>query len=638
LQLPGAAPPGNEIPSFSITGFQSTGGGQSSYSRTSTSQVLDNLTWTNGRHTVKFGGDYRYLTGYYNNNFGSTRVGTYTFNNTVTSSLIGNAYAAFLLGVPDQTNVATVTASDADGHAEHYALFVQDDWKATTRLTLNYGLRWEYHPMFRDNDNNTATFLPNNSALVNGVTVNGALVVPDARITGLDQSFVQAIYPTPVLSASQAGLPQSLRFSQKTDFAPRFGFAWRPFGDRTVIRGGYGKYIETLLGAILFSQWGIPTSYNALYSNTIANGKPAFAFPYPFPSQLAQPGTAQLLAGASTNYKDPYVQQWNLTVERDLGFSTGLRLSYDGNHGNQLGYYVNANQVPANTAGFAVASLGEPYPAWSYVKYALNGARSNYNALTVSVNKRLSKGLQFQSSYVFAKNLSNSPGYAPTGFTGENGGVVTDRFNPNLDYGPVAYTRRHRFQTTFLYDLPFGKGRSFLHNANSLVDSVTGGWEFAGVLLFQAGPYLTVTVANADPAGNNFDNTIGTGGGGSGGGRADIVSGVSVVPANQGIGSWINPSAFAVPPNNIGRDPDEPVGAVTGPGTQAVSLSLFKSFRLVERSRLQVGIAAANALNHLNLGNPGVNLSASSFGTITSLQSAEGAGPRSVQLTARLTF
>jgi hypothetical protein len=638
LALPGAVPPGNAVPNFSITGFQSTGNGQSSFSRTSTWQVLDNLTWNRGSHTLKLGGDFRYLKGYYNNNFGSTRVGTFTFNNSATSSLIGNAFAAFLLGIPDQTNVATVTESDASGNARHYAFFAQDDWKVTSRLTLNFGLRWEYHPMFNDDKYNTATFLPDYYSVINGVTVHGAVVVPDARINGLDSDFVKAIAPTPILTASQAGLPQTLRRSQKTDFAPRFGFAWRPFGDRTVIRGGYGKYIETLLGAMLFSQWGVPTSYNALYDQTIVNGKPTLTFPYPFPATLSKPGTAQFLAAGDVNYKDPYIQQWNLTVERDLGFNSGLRLSYDGSHGSNLGYYINANQVPPNTVGFAVAGQSAPYPLWSYVKQAINGARSNYNALTVSVNKRFSKGLQFQSSYVFAKNLSNAAGYNPTSFTGENGGVLTDRFNPNLDYGNVAYTRRNRFLTTFLYDLPFGNGRYFLNSSNKVLNHIVGGWEIAGVLLFQSGPFLTVTTASADPAGNNFSNTIGSGGGGSGGGRADIISGVPLYPANQTAAQWINPAAFAVPANNIGRDPNSPVGAVVGPGTQTISISMFKSFQIQERTQMKIGVAASNLLNHLNLGTPGLDRSTASFGTITSTQSADGAGPRMIQLTARILF
>jgi hypothetical protein len=116
------------------------------------------------------------------------------------------------------------------------------------------------------------------------------------------------------------------------------------------------------------------------------------------------------------------------------------------------------------------------------------------------------------------------------------------------------------------------------------------------------------------------------------------VSGVSVVPANQRAGAWINPAAFAVPPNNIGRDPDSPIGSVVGPGTQSVSTSLFKSIQFTERARLQVGVAAANLLNHLNLGTPNTNFNTAAFGTITSTQSLEGAAPRSIQLAARFTF
>lgn len=375
------------------------------------------------------------------------------------------------------------------------------------------------------------------------------------------------------------GLPQTLRNSQKADFAPRFGFAWRPLGnDRTVIRGGYRKYIETLLGAAMFSQWGVPTSYNGQFTNSFVNGKPTLTFPYPFPSSLAAaPGTAQFLAGIDSNYKDPYVQQWNFTVERDLGFSTAVRLSYGGSHGSELGYYIDGNQIPANTVGYSALAASGLYPSWPYVKLNINGARSNYDAFTVVANRRFSRGLQVYAGYIYTKNLSNEAGYNPTAFTGENGGSVSDRYNINLDYGNVAFTRRDRFQANFLYDLPFGKGRGVLNRANRALDGIVGGWELAGVLLFQTGPVLTVTVPGADPAGNNFDNSIGSGGGGVGSGRADIVSGVPLYPSVQSASLWINKAAFAVPPNNIGRDPDSPVGAVVGPGTQSVSVSLFKS-------------------------------------------------------------
>ena len=188
------------------------------------------------------------------------------------------------------------------------------------------------------------------------MTVHGAVLIPDQAGKRLRSGSRSIRCAHAVHHRESGGIsPRLLRNSDKTDFAPRVGFAYRPFGNgKTVIRGGYGKYIETLLGNALFSQWGIPTSYNGSFTNTITNGKPTLSFPYPFPSSLAAaPGTAQFLAGIDVNYRDPYVQQWNFTLERDLGFNTGLRLSYDGSHGTDLGYYIDENQVAPNTVGYA---------------------------------------------------------------------------------------------------------------------------------------------------------------------------------------------------------------------------------------------------------------------------------------------
>jgi hypothetical protein len=333
------------------------------------------------------------------------------------------------------------------------------------------------------------------------------------------------------------------------------------------------------------------------------------------------------------HYRDPYVQQWNLTVERDLGFNIGLRVSYDGSHGSALGSLININQVPKNTLGYAAVSTQAPYPAIGYSQYETNGAVSNYHAATVSFTKRMSNGLQFAASYVYARNLSNEGGYNPSGFAGEYGGSVTDRFDPGhgLDYGNVAYTRRNRFLSTIVYDLPFGKGKMFGNGANRLTDAVIGGWELASVLLFQGGPFLTVTVPGADPSGTGFSTLIGNG-------RADIVSGAPLYPADQSISNWINKAAFAVPPNNVGRWPTSGVGILNGPGTQAVSLSMFKAVVVRENVRLQVGASAANLFNHPNYAPPNTTFNTPAFGTISALQSAEGAGPRALQLGARLTF
>jgi hypothetical protein len=352
----------------------------------------------------------------------------------------------------------------------------------------------------------------------------------------------------------------------------------------------------------------------------------------PFPANLAEPGVQNFELSADVHYQDPTVQQWNLTFEQSLGFNTGVRISYDGNHGGNLGYTQNLNQVAPNTIGFSKASVGEPYPLWSYIAQESVGARSNYDALTISANKRLSHGLQFATSYAFAKNLSNGQGYNPTAFATQAGGTVSDIYDINLDYGNVSFTHRNRFLTTFLYDLPFGTKGLVAKNASGFLNAIIGGWELSGVALFQTGPFMTVVAPGADPAGNNSDNT-------SGAGRADINSGVPLYPTNQSVSDWINPAAFSKPANNIGRIGDSPVGSVVGPGTSAVSLSLFKSVQIKEGIRLQFGGAASNALNHPNYAVPSnLKIGTAGFSSITNVQTQENGGPRSIQVTARLTF
>jgi hypothetical protein len=619
-------PAGNAVPNFVITGFQQTGGNASRVGHDGTFQVLDNITWSSSGHAVKFGGDFRYMTGFRNNVYAAQRLGVYTFNNSVTSSLIGNPFAAFLLGIPDKTQLNTVVQPDSDGYARAYAFYVQDDWKVTPKLTLNYGLRWEYHPMFVDRLLNSTNFLLDYSSIVNGKRVNGAVVIPNEEAFSiLNPDFAASIGPTPILTAKQAGLPESLRFSEKDDFAPRVGFAWRPTSDgKTVIRGGFGRFIQGPLGALLGAAYAIHSANQAFYNQTIVNGKPTLQFPYPFPSKLAQPGTQFFQQAGDIHYKDPKVDQWNLTIERDLGFSTALRLSYNGSHGRNLGRQGNADQLAPNTTGYAAGSPLLLYPDFGLVQIEANGGRSNYHALTTALTKRLSHGIQFQSSYTFLRNLTNAQGYNPTSFASEAGGIVTDLRNNQIDYGNVAFSRRHRFLSTFLYQLPFG-------GTTSTLSQIIGGWELGGVLLFQSGPFMTVTTSGADPSGTGFPLLIGNG-------RADLVSGASIYAEDKTPQHWLNAAAFSVPKSNIGRYPTSPVGNVVGPGTQAVSISLTKSVRVGESVRFQIGAQAANLLNHVNLAPPNTTFNTAAFGTISNVQSAEGAGPRQVQITSRLTF
>ncbi len=295
--------------------------------------------------------------------------------------------------------------------------------------------------------------------------------------------------------------------------------------------------------------------------------------------------------------------------------------------------FDSIDRVAPNTLGYGAVSQFSPYNGlWVDLVARGDNGVMNYNAATFAVQKRFSGGLQFQASYIYARNLSDAGGYDPSGAGSEMGGFLSNVNDPMYDYGNTGYTHRHRFLATFLYELPFGKGKIFAPNANAVVNRIIGGWEVAGVIIAQSGPYMTILSPN-DPSGTGF-NLL------SGDGRADTVPGVSPY-SGQSLSQWINPAAFAVPPNNIGRFGDSQVGSVLGPKETVVSLSLFKHIPLTEHVRVEIGGAAANLFNHPNYAVPGLlDLASvgSGFGQIGNLLNVEGAGPRSIQLTGRITF
>ncbi len=631
------------VPNIEITGFQVTGGSNPSKHRSKTIQVLDNITWTRGLHTFKFGGDLRRMTDHDDNVFGNYRSGQYNFNGTSAPGVtINDVFTQFLLGVPDYTILSTVTNPNMDGLGYSYAAFAQDDWKITPKLTLNFGFRYELHPPLKEIHYDTAAFDPTYSS--DGV--NGVVVVPNAQaLTYTDPDFAASIAPTPILTAKQAGLPEALRYTSKRDYGPRLGFAWRPF-NKTVIRGGWGRFIEAPLGFSLVSGWSVHASFVPFYQNAYnADGvTPQLSFPSPFPTTRATPGAASFEYAFPIHYKDPSVQQWNLTYERDLGFRTGLRVSYTGSHGSDLETFEDLNQVHAGTVPYyntdangnytpdAGYSL-RPYQNWQIIQSVYNAAESNYNALSVVVEKQPSHGLQYQSSYTYTRDISNEGGAAPTALVGAGGNYLTDRFHPGLDYGNVIYDRRHRFLTTGLYDLPFGRNRSLLANANRLVDAAVGGWQFGSVFIWQSGPFLTPYEQSDDPAGTNELGVVGFT-------RPDRVTGQPLYTRGNQHGNplFLNPAAFALPGNDIGRFGNAAVGSLVGPGTVTLSSSLLKAVDITERYKAQIGISAANLLNHRNYAPPNTQIDTDSFGESSALQTAEGTGPRNVQLTARITF
>src|SRR5262249_44615948 len=262
-----------------------------------------------------------------------------------------------------------------------------------------------------------------------------------------------------------------------------------------------------------------------------------------------------------------------------------------------------------------------PYKDWNVVTTRDNGPRMIYNAGTLDLNKRFSDHVAFDLSYTLAYSNGNQDGAVPSGYGPENGTTTLDRFDIERNYGAVPYTRRHRFVGSFLWQLP-GHGL------------VLGGWETTGILLAQSGPFLPPFYNNsADPSGTGANVR-----GFTGKDRPDYSGLGDGSVADPTADHWLDRKAFVGPAHNIGRHGNVPVSTLEGPGTWVVSLTLAKNFSFGQTQRLRFEASAANLFNHLNLGVPNTNIGSSSFGRITSTQTRDQAGPRTVQLSLRYSF
>jgi hypothetical protein len=629
------------VPDIAISGLTTTGISRGFTTTDRTYQFLDNMTWTKGRHTIKFGADLRRLSTSDLLSFTTgDDFGTFTFDGTVTNAVIGHPFAAFLLGIPDRTQYA-ITGPDIDGSVWHHGYFIQDDWKVTPRLTLSYGLRYELHPPFTEKNFNITNF--------DRPTGNAIVPNEEAR-RAASPGFVASIGTSKVVTAQEAGVSEVLRTTDYNNFAPRFGFAFRPFNNtRTVVRGGYGIYTISILGSVFYSLTGVHTSDVRAFNNSFnANRVPAFQFPLAFPSgpgAVASVGSQDFRTANQQDYADPYNQQWSLTVEQELGWDSALRVTYNGQHAVKLSVGPDLNQVPTNTVGFTTAFARRPYPNWNIIFTRDNGGTANFHGLMAELNRRFTKGLQLTSSYAWSKNLSDAEGSAPGSFGAENGPRLLDYFNRHADYGNVAFTRRHRFLTTFIWEVPVGKGRSLLSDAHPAVNAVLGGWQLSGIVLFQTGPFLTPTVSGGDPSGTGASRRATQ--------RPDMIAD-DEPSSGRTAGQWFNRNSFICP----GRSPNDPeatrfncnipapigrygyasVGSVVGPGTKNFSMALAKKFHFTERTGLHFEAQFSNIFNHLNLGTPGLNITTTAFGQITTTQTAEGTGPRVIQMGLRLFF
>ena len=664
LGLQGIGPnfPFNGVPELDFSGITSNLDVDrlSNKNQSKTFQINNNLSWTKGRHTTKYGFDIRHIRAITPLGFiGANNYGNYTFDGSYT----GSDFADLLLGLPTNTSYAIVH-NDNNGATWHYNFYAQDSFKVGPRLTLEYGVRYEYHPSYQDSSGNIGNFDPS-------VAGSGAVIYPTGKQSLLAPGFladfnacpnltgtgpvINGVPCTPVLSASQAHLPESLRIVPKDRILPRFGFAWRPRSDKTVIRGGFGVYNISVLGSVFYSLTGTLQSDVRQFTSVGSNGQPLFKWPQISVGNglgSVQYGTAYFGTANAINFKDPYAMQWNFSIDRDLGWNTGIRVSYIGMRTNDLVWAPNLNQMYYSTQYSVLRALTDrPFPNWGTVYTRTPGAIANYHSMQIEVTHRFSNGITFDSAYTFAKNLADNQGPAPGGFAGETGGGrASDLYDRHAEYGNVYGSRRNRWITNLVYDLPFGHGRTFGSNTNHFVNALIGGWQLNSMFLWQGGPWITPYFNGGDPSGTGSGNIVGT--------TQDPDRIATGVPANQNRNEWIEPGAFVCPGQPIsasfptcsigvrpgidapplGRFGNSGVGILEGPGTVNLNAGLAKYFQITERVRLRFEGSFTNALNHVNLADPVTNIVSPTFGQITSARGSDFGGNRVGQIGARLDF
>lgn len=607
----------HDVPAFYITGLTTTDQPNPKALTLDTDfEWTDDLSWARGRHFMKFGFDAirDQLGGY---NYPNSIYGQYNFTGVYT----GFAYADFLLGVP-QTTQLTVPTPPRYLRGTIWSMYAQDQFKVTQRLTANYGVRWELDGPYYDRYGSIANFDP----------ATGGWVVPDSGLP-----HINPLYPknVPITSASKAGYPgKGLVDYPMHNIYPRVGVAYRPFhSDTTVVRAAYGIYSNLIYGSLGRALGGGPFSGSTTYVNALNNGVPLFSFPTPF---LPTGTTAtQNAFGINPDIVTPYTQQWNATVERQLGSSGALRLSYVGSRSVNLIYPRNLNQPPPSASPFSVSE--RPFPLFNTITYYDNGAGQNYNSLEVTVAKNYGKNLTFNGGWTWAKDLTDAQDTA--GFSGP---TIQNQFDRAAEYGNNQITPTHRFYGYAVYQLPFGRGQRFLRANSGVAQAVLGGWQMAWNVVLQSGQFFTPSYSGFDPS--NTDSF---------GGRPDAVSGASSsVAGTQSIDNWFNAAAFKIPgcpdanpfcakPANIGRFGNAGIGTLRGPAIRDADFSLSKYFTLRENTRLQFRMMMVNAFNHPNFALPSANISSPATVARITSQAAPTFGtvaPREIDFELRLEF
>lgn len=588
-----------------------------------------------GKQSLKMGFDYRKIKAAGNDantpQFAFSGIFTQSIN---TSAGTGGAdIADMLLGYP--VSGSAYTSTKLSDSVNYYGLYIQDQYRLTPKLTLNFGLRWEHE---------TGLMEQNNGILVG---INSAQTNP----TG-----------TPgVVEFAGGGNPISAGDPYSNKWGPRFGFAYS-LNSKTVIRGGYGIFFAPQFGI------GAPLStvgYNASTSyiaSTDNNLTPYGTLSDPFPQGVAQPVGKSLGAatgvGQSFNMIDPtarspYVEQYSLDIQRQLPGSVALELGFVGSksahltlgtaniNANALNpaylsqgsaltqsvanpFYGNGGTGVVGTPTVQASQLLLPYPAFSAVNYLFDdNNKAKYYSMILKAQKRFTDGLTFLSTFTWSRNWDESGGGAANTL---NGGNLSPQnpYNMAAEYAFSNIDSPLRWTTSFSYSLPFGKGRHYLNSSNFVVSNIVGGWSVNAVGTFQTGFPLQISQAK------NFNSSFGY--------ASQRPNATGVSPQTPGsleanLSDYINPAAFSTAPvdtfGNIGR-----TIAMRGPGQANWDMSLFKDFTIRERLKSQFRFEALNAMNTPLFYGPNVSYGSSTFGQITSQANFS----RELELALRFAF
>jgi hypothetical protein len=568
-------------------------------------ELADSLTWIKGKHVLKFGTritrrsaeliDSRTSDG----SFSYTGVMT---QNPASSSGTGDAFADWMLGYPasaSRGNYATYWG----GIGTYWHFYAQDDWKVSDTLTLNLGLRYEYSPWMTPYRGQGAGFDPTQaqpiivSSSTDQIDLNAQ---PDAPLG-------YALYQQYIQTTHQAGLPLTVTNKERLQFAPRFGFAWRPFGEKTVIRGGFGQFFQVESTNIRLNFNFLPFALveattaltNVVPTETTANFFQGQAFGAGL-SPAKSPVAWEPLPTHAKVAVDPH---WSLGFQRQLPARMILGVDYVGTEGLNLPGTLNINDPPA---GPGSVQARRPYPNFGTIAYNNQSTLSTYNSLQAKLEKHVSNDFWYMLSYTFSKSITNMevPAMGGNGF-----------FNRGLSTFDVP----QNFTVSGGYALPFGRGKHFLGTAGRLTDALVGGWQYQTITNFHSGvpytPTVSRDVANIGVS-SQHPNLIG--------------------PRCRKSGSLKNYfilTDFAVPANYTFGDSGTDV--CRGGGFEEVDMSLFKDFVITEGSRLQFRAEAFNLPNSAYFNIPSTTtVDTSNGGQVTSTSNQN----RQLQLALKYVF